>query len=57
MIKCYLDPSVPQDSKCAYCCLYCDEKEDCNYYCSLAKGCKTEEEVIKKDCVHAFMED
>lgn len=27
MIRCTLDCAVPQDSKCAYCCRYCDDKE------------------------------
>lgn len=26
MIKCLMDISIPEDSKCAKCCIYCEEK-------------------------------
>ena len=45
MIKCLLDLSVPKDSKCANCCVYCDE-QDCEYRCPKAK----DEESILSNC-------
>ena len=57
MIRCLKDPNISEDSKCAYCCLYCSDKEYCDYYCPLAKECKTEKDIIDRDCVHAYEED
>ena len=37
MYKCDMDPSVPDESKCAWCCVYCKET-DCEYRCHLVNG-------------------
>ena len=43
-IKCGIDPSVEEYSKCAWCCVYCKEK-DCEYRCPKSIGCETDGEV------------
>ena len=57
MLKCLMDPTVPQDARCAYCCIYCSEKEECEYLCELARNCKTGKEVINRDCTFAYDEE
>lgn len=47
MIKCTLDCTVPQDSKCAHCCIYCDDKQ-CNCRCPNVE--KWNEDTIMKIC-------
>lgn len=49
MIRCTMDMTVPEDSKCAKCCIYCDEKEQCEYCCPNLIKWKTEEE-IESNC-------
>ena len=55
MLMCYLDPSIHLDvpeSNCTRCCIYCNEKETCDYKCPRLKYWKTEEEIAKQcDCV------
>ena len=46
MIKCSLDPSIEEESKCAWCCIHCDEK-DCENRCEGSK-IWDEEEIIAK---------
>lgn len=53
MISCFLDPAIPLDSKCSYCCIYCNE-DNCDYRCDKSIECKTEERVIESDCPHAY---
>ena len=52
MIRCFMDPSVPQESNCAKCCIYCEE--ECVCRCDLAIKCETEDKVIEADCCHAY---
>lgn len=48
MIKCLMDVTVPEDSKCAKCCMYCSEKETCEYRCPLVTDSVTEDEILNK---------
>ncbi len=54
MIRCFMDALIDKDSKCAKCCIYCEE--ECEYRCELSKQCSCEADVINKDCVHAYEE-
>lgn len=45
MLRCLMDISVPEDSKCAKCCLYCEERNVCEYKCCGIDEWKTEEEI------------
>lgn len=47
-----MDVLIDETSKCAKCCIYCEEK--CEYRCELSKECKTENDVFEKDCADAF---
>lgn len=51
MIRCLVD-NVPEDSKCARCCIYCNEECECR--CGLASECISEESVFEADCPNAF---
>lgn len=53
IIKCLMDVSVPEDSKCANCCIQCEEKDTCEYKCYGIEKWKTEEE-IAKNCVECW---
>lgn len=57
MLRCLMDTSVEEGSKCEYCCLYCDEKDDCEYYCPKAKECVSELDVINQGCEFAYEEE
>ncbi len=48
-IRCLMDMSIPEDNKCASCCIYCDEKSTCKQKCSNIDKWTTEEE-IEKNC-------
>ena len=50
MIKCYMDPSVPQDSDCANCCIYCKQKDYCDYTCPIVKESHTEQDILESKC-------
>ncbi len=50
MIKCGMDPSVPDDSICAWCCIYCEEKDRCEYTCPIVKESKTEDDIYNSTC-------
>lgn len=56
MIKCLMDMTLPEDSKCSYCCYYCDEKETCDYSCPKVKEPIANEKYIASDCIHAYDE-
>lgn len=47
MLRCLMDMSVPEESKCAKCCLYCDEKEICEYRCYGIDEWKIEEKIVE----------
>lgn len=49
MLRCLLDVSVSEESKCTKCCLHCDEKETCECKCHGIDEWKTEE-VIVENC-------
>ncbi len=34
VIECCADMSVPRDSACAFCCVYCSNKNNCEYACA-----------------------
>ena len=48
MIKCLMDVTVPENSKCAKCCIYCDEKETCECVCPFVANHTTEDEILNK---------
>lgn len=56
MLRCTLDIAIPNDSQCAICCLYCNDKEKCKYSCQVLSKCQNEDEVVKY-CVYAFEEE
>lgn len=51
-IKCAKDPVIPEDSRCANCCIYCDEA-DCVYRCKEADELGIEES-IEENCRYAY---
>lgn len=53
MLQCLMDISVPEDSKCAKCCIYCDEKEVCKCRCPGVDEWVTEEN-ISKNCIECM---
>lgn len=55
MIRCFMDATIDPDSKCAYCCIYCNETF-CEYRCIRSKVCKTEKAIIESDCPDAYEE-
>ena len=54
MIRCLMDQSVPEDSNCAYCCIYCENKYHCDCICPIVDKSKTEDDILKSSCT--FME-
>lgn len=42
-----MDRLISDNSKCAKCCLYCEEKEKCKYRCKGVDDWKTEENIVK----------
>lgn len=54
-IRCFKDSAIPEDSKCAKCCLYCDEKELCEYKCNGIDLWRTELE-IGDNCSYAYID-
>ncbi len=50
MIKCGMDPSIPDDSKCAWCCINCEEKDGCGYICPIVKESRTEDDIYNSTC-------
>lgn len=57
MISCLVDMTVPQDSNCAKCCIYCT-KEHCECRCPYTLEHKTEKEIIDLDCCsYAYEEE
>lgn len=50
MLMCLMDMSIPKNSKCAKCCIYCKEKDTCECKCCGVDEWKTEEEVVK-NCI------
>lgn len=55
MLRCLMDTSVPQDSKCSKCCIYCDDKETCEYVCKMVEEGKGEND-IATECILAYEE-
>ena len=53
MLRCLMDMSIPEDSKCAKCCLHCKEKETCEYKCQGVDEWKTEEN-IAMNCIECM---
>lgn len=53
MIRCYLDPNIPEDSQCSKCCIYCDKQKNCEYLC---EAIRTEwpMEKIAEECTFAY---
>lgn len=50
MIKCGMDPTVPEDSDCANCCIYCKQKDYCDYTCPIVKESHTEQDILESSC-------
>lgn len=48
MLNCFYDAMISEDSKCAKCCIYCDEKDVCELKCYGIDVWKTEAEIAKK---------
>lgn len=53
MLRCLIDGSIPLESKCAKCCIHCDEKDTCDYKCCGIEEWGTEEE-IAKNCIECI---
>jgi len=47
-LRCLMDIDIPEESECAWCCIYCDKKETCEYCCAFVQDEMTEKEIIKK---------
>ena len=50
MLRCLMDMSIPEDDKCAKCCIHCDEKETCSCRCHGLDEWNTEEN-IANNCI------
>ena len=50
MLRCLMDMSIPEEDKCAKCCIHCDEKETCSCKCQGVDEWKTEEN-IAMNCI------
>lgn len=53
MLRCLIDVSIPLESKCAKCCIHCDEKDACDYKCCGIEEWGTEEG-IAKNCMECI---
>ena len=53
MIKCLMDVSIPEDDKCAKCCICCEEKVACEYTCRRTNEWKPKEDVMK-NCIECL---
>ena len=53
MLRCLMDMSIPEEDKCAKCCIHCDEKETCNCRCQGVGEWKTEDNILMNciECV------
>lgn len=52
-IMCLMDPTVPHESRCFWCCIYCEDKESCE--CACPHKNNTETEIVHNvDCVNAY---
>ena len=47
---------VEADSKCAKCCIYCDEKSHCEYVCEIVAVEGKDENFIAANCINAYDE-
>lgn len=56
MLRCTMDMSIPKESKCAYCCVYCLQK-DCTSRCELPRRYENKEKTIYKSCTICYEED
>lgn len=45
MLRCLMDPTIPEDSRCSKCCIHCEDKDSCNCCCCGVNEWKTEEEI------------
>lgn len=55
MLRCLIDPTIPEDSRCSKCCIHCEDKDSCNCCCCGVNEWKTEEEIAKNciECIDA----
>ena len=55
MLRCLMDPTIPEDSRCSKCCIHCEDKDSCNCCCCGVNEWKTEEEIAKNciECISA----
>ena len=45
MLRCTVDMSIPEENKCAWCCIYCEKKDKCAYRCDGVDKWKTEDKI------------
>ena len=53
VIGCCMDVGVDRDSRCAKCCIYCDDKDTCEYSCEGLVQWNRNESEIAKNCTFA----
>lgn len=51
-ILCTLDPLLPENSQCSYCCICCEE-ENCRQRCHIVEQYDDDENKIMAYCPHA----
>ena len=53
MLRGLIDISISENSKCAKCCIYCNEKETCEYRCVGSDRWKTEDDIAENctECI------
>ena len=56
MIRCYLDPNIPEDSQCSKCCIYCDKQKNCEYLCEAIRT-EWSMEKIAEECTFAYEDE
>ena len=47
MLRCLIDPLIPEGSKCRECCLHCDERETCEFKCHGLDELGTEDKIVE----------
>ena len=55
MLRCFMDPTISEESRCSKCCIHCEYRESCDYCCQGIEEWKTEEKIAKNciECVDA----
>lgn len=55
MIRCIIEPNLT--SKCAHCCLHCDERKTCKYTCYGLTEWREDEKQILRHCEYSLDEE